>query len=189
MRHGEHPLAHRHGREHTIHEVRCLFGHAPPAAARAEAASFAREWHQALEGAVAAADPREAPAQGPTAEELAELALDEAGHAGAVRGGGRLGEEALEVRAHDMLEQSPRSGARLVGAKQHGEAEPASCRRAECQAITAAPLLNRSAPAALETSVQRPVAEHVGLAGRSPAASAEGRGPAAPDSPAGTPGP
>jgi hypothetical protein len=37
--------------------------------------------------------------------------------------------------------------------------------------------------------VQRPVAEHVGLAGRSPAASAEGPGPAAPDSPAGTPRP
>jgi len=49
----------------------------------------------------------EAPAERAAAEEVPELALGEARHPDAVGGSGRLREETLEVRAHDLVETVP----------------------------------------------------------------------------------
>src|SRR4029453_9016033 len=94
--------------------MRRLFGHAAAAAARAEAPPFAREGHQALEGTRAAGHAREAAGERAAAEEVAELALDEARHAGAVGGGGHLCEEVFEVGADDPLQHSARCSGRLL---------------------------------------------------------------------------
>ena len=64
----------------------------------------------------------EAPAERAAAEEVPELALGEARHPDAVGGSGRLREETLEVRAHDLVAVPPfgRSGcltlASVIGA-------------------------------------------------------------------------
>jgi hypothetical protein len=71
-------------------EVRRLLGHAPAAAARTDRPGLARERDEAFEATRLAAHPREAPLELPAAQEVAELALDEAGEAGAVGGGGRF---------------------------------------------------------------------------------------------------
>jgi len=96
VRHGEHPLAHRHPRQDCVDEVRRLLGHAAPAAARTDRAGFAREWEEAFEATRVAPHPGEAPLELAAAEEVAELALDEAGQADAVGGGDGLREEAVE---------------------------------------------------------------------------------------------
>src|SRR5438093_1606241 len=80
----EHPLAHRDVREDTIDQVCRLLRHAAAATTRTEAASFAREGHEALVGAVVAPHAREAPREHTARQELPELALDETGKAPAV---------------------------------------------------------------------------------------------------------
>ena len=90
------------GRQHGLDEVHRLLGHAPAAAARADRARFTGERHEALEPARVAPNAGEAPAERDAAEEVAELALDETRHACAVAGGGRLREEALEVRGSSV---------------------------------------------------------------------------------------
>src|SRR5213596_2333058 len=52
VRQGEHPLAHGNARQDMIDEVGGLLRHTPPATAGTEAASLARERHEALERAV-----------------------------------------------------------------------------------------------------------------------------------------
>ena len=71
------------------------FSHPSPSTARTEAAPLAGEGQEALEGAVGAAQPREAVGQDPAREELAELLLDEAGQAVAVAPVGGLLQEGL----------------------------------------------------------------------------------------------
>ena len=102
--------------------MRRLLGHAPAAAARADGACLTGEWDEAFEPAGVTPHTGEAPVERAAAEEIAELALDEARHACALGGGGRLREETLEVRAHDLVAVPPfgRSGcltlASVIGA-------------------------------------------------------------------------
>jgi hypothetical protein len=85
------PLAHGHIGQHVVHQVRRAFGHATPAAPRAEPSALVREGNQALGVARATLEPGEAagqpgsPPRGlcvvgwepPAAEERAELVVDE----------------------------------------------------------------------------------------------------------------
>ena len=131
VRHGEHPLAHRDERQHGLDEVRRLLGHAPAATARADGARLTRERNEALEPARVAPHAGEASVERAAAEEVAELALDEARHARAVAGGGRLREKALEVCAHDPVEHRRRRRPWLVDPREHAGAQPMPCRRLE----------------------------------------------------------
>ncbi len=119
VRHGKHPLADRDERQHRLDEVCCLLGHPPAAAARADGPGLTGERDQALERAVVAPHATEAPPEIAAAQDVAELALDEARHAGAVGGGGRLVEEAREVRPHDLVEHRPCGRPWLVDSRQH----------------------------------------------------------------------
>ena len=131
VRHGEHPLAHGDEGQGGLDEVRCLLGHAPATAARADGACLTGEWDEAFEPAGVTPHTGEAPVERAAAEEIAELALDEARHACALGGGGRLREETLEVRAHDLVEHRPRWRPWLVDPRQHAGAQPMPCRRLE----------------------------------------------------------
>jgi hypothetical protein len=77
VRQAQHPLAHWDMRQDAIHETRGTLGHAPPSAARTEAAALARERNQPLESAVTTAEPCEAMRQDAAREEIPELSLDE----------------------------------------------------------------------------------------------------------------
>jgi hypothetical protein len=111
----QHPLAQRHGRQHAIDEVRRPFGHAPAAAARAEAPALAREGHEALEAAARAAQAREAVGEHAAGEKGAQLALDERRHAAAVAvcAGGL--QELLQMVAHHGVQDAGGGGAGVVG--------------------------------------------------------------------------
>ena len=153
VRHGEHPLAYGDEGQDGVDEVRRLLGHAPAAAARADGACLTGERDEALEPAGVAPHAGEAAGEDPAAEEVAELALDEARHACAVAGGGRLREKAVEVRAHDSVEHRPRRRPWLVDPRQHAGAR-----------ANAVPPFGRSAPRAREPDrrdarprVQRPM--------------------------------
>ena len=77
------------------------------------------------------------PIERAAAEDVAELALDEARHPGAVGGLGCLRQEALEVRAHDVVEHRPRRRTWLVDPRQHAGAQPMPCRRSDGQGASA----------------------------------------------------
>src|SRR5439155_14564675 len=104
VRQGEHPLAQGNARQDVIDEVGGLLRHAAAATAGTEAASLARERHEALERAVLAPNPCEASAERSARQELAELALDEAGEAAAVGAVSSLAQEGLQVLADDAME-------------------------------------------------------------------------------------
>ena len=120
MRHREDPLAHGHTRQHLVHEVRRLLAHASTAAAGAEPAPLAGERHESFVSAVAAAHPREAARKHATREELPELLLHEARHAGAVGALGRVAEKGLEMVADQPVEDRALRAARLVRVDGHG---------------------------------------------------------------------
>jgi hypothetical protein len=97
VRQAQHPLAHGHPRQHPVHQPSRALGHAPAAAARAEAPPLARKRHQPLERALRASQAREAVRQDPARQEVAELLLHEGRQRHAVRlPPGRL-EEGVEV--------------------------------------------------------------------------------------------
>ncbi|HZB77445.1 MAG TPA: hypothetical protein VE526_14530 [Solirubrobacteraceae bacterium] len=97
VRQAQHPLAHGHPRQHSVDQPGRALGHAPAAAARAEAPPLARERHQPLERAFRAPQAREAVRQDPAGQEVAELLLHEGRQRHAVRlPPGRL-EEGVEV--------------------------------------------------------------------------------------------
>jgi hypothetical protein len=77
-------------------------------------AGFAREREEAFEATRVAPHPGEAPLELAAAEEVAELALDEAGQADAVGGGDGLREEAVEVRSHHLVQHRVCRRARRV---------------------------------------------------------------------------
>jgi hypothetical protein len=89
-----------------------------------------------LERAVAAADAGEAAAQRPAARERSEFALDEAGHAGAVGRGSRLGEDTLQVLTDDVVKDVP---ARCAARRRQTARGQSQCRTStfECQPIRA----------------------------------------------------
>jgi hypothetical protein len=107
--------------------VGSLRRHLPAAAARAEAAAFAGEGDESLEGAVAAPYSREAAGEDATREELAELALDEARQPDAIRPLGCGAQKVLEVVANDAVEDALLGGAGLIRADAHAT-KPAACR-------------------------------------------------------------
>ena len=88
--HGEYPLPDGDERQHGIDEARGLLRHPPAAATGTDGSRLTGERDQALEGAAVAPHATEAAAEIPAAEEVTELALDEARHAHPVGGAGRL---------------------------------------------------------------------------------------------------
>ena len=72
----QHPLAHRHLRDHVIDQVRGALRHAPRAARGAKPASFAREGDQLLMAAVPTAQPQEAVGENAAVEKVVELVFD-----------------------------------------------------------------------------------------------------------------
>jgi len=103
----------------VIDETCRLLRHAAAAAARTKAASFARERYEALERAVLAPNPREPSAERSTRQELAELALDEAGKSAAVGAVGGLAQEGFQVLAHDAMEDGALRGPGLIRGDGH----------------------------------------------------------------------
>jgi hypothetical protein len=77
MGQAQHPLAYRNMRQDAVYETRGALGHAPAAAARAEAAALAGKGHEPLEGALPTAEPRKAMRQHAAREEIPELLLHE----------------------------------------------------------------------------------------------------------------
>ena len=105
VRDGEDPLAHGKPSQDIIDEMGGALVHAPAGAGGAPAAPLAGERHESLEPTAVAAEPRE-PASGMTAgDELSELALDEAGNAGACTLADFV-EEVLELGAHDLVQDA-----------------------------------------------------------------------------------
>lgn len=119
VRHAQHPLAHGDVRENLVDEVCRLLRHVPPAAARTEAPALAGEWDEPLEGAGSAAHAGEATGQDPAAEELSRLALDERREPVTVGTRCDLGEEGLEVIAHDAVQQALLARAGRVSEPEH----------------------------------------------------------------------
>ena len=97
IRYRQHPLPHRHPRQHIIHQMRGALGHAAAPAARAEAAALAGKRHQVIDRAVLAAKPRHAAREHAAHQELPELALDELGEADTIAGLDRRAQEGLQV--------------------------------------------------------------------------------------------
>jgi hypothetical protein len=91
-----------------------LLRHATAAAARTEPASLTRERHEALEGAALAPNACEASTERSTRQELAELALDEAGKAAAVAALGGLAQEGFEIVADDAMKDGVLRGPGLI---------------------------------------------------------------------------
>ncbi len=77
VRQTEDPLAHGHTRQHVVDEAGGGLGHAPAAAARAEATALAGERHKPLERAIVAAEAREAVRQHTASQEVPELLFHE----------------------------------------------------------------------------------------------------------------
>ena len=123
----EHPLAHRDVREDVIDQVCRLLRHAAAATTRTEAASFAREGHEALVGAVVAPHAREASAERAAGQELPELALDETGKAPAVGAVGDLAQERFQVVADDAMEDRALRGPGLIRGGAHGRRASEAC--------------------------------------------------------------
>ncbi len=161
VRHGEDPLPHRHDGQHGVDEVRGLLRHAPAATARTDGPRFTGERDEALEGAVVAPDAAKTPAERPAPEDVPELALDEGRDPGAVGRRGRLVEEAVEVRAHDLVEHRPGRRPRRVDSGEHAEAQPRPCRRSEGDGASASGPERRScgSRAATGTETQYPFDE------------------------------
>ena len=94
-----HPLAHRHVRDDTGHQVRCRLRHPPRAARGAQAAPLAAERQQLVVPALAAAQPQKPVGQDAALEEGVELVSDEPGQLGAGAGLG-MGDEAGRMLLH-----------------------------------------------------------------------------------------
>jgi hypothetical protein len=98
--------------KHGVNEMRGQPRHPPPATTRTEAASFARERHETLEGAGFASHACEASAERAAREELPELALDKAREPATVGAFANLAQEGLQVLADDAMEDGAvRAGA------------------------------------------------------------------------------
>ena len=110
----QHPLPHVDARETAVDEPGGALGHAPAAAARAEATPFARERDEPLEGAVAAPKAREAVCRHAARQEIAELLLHEFGQAravGVLRGGI---EERIQMLVHHAVQHAALTVARSI---------------------------------------------------------------------------
>jgi len=123
MRQAQHPLAYRHMWQDAVHEARGALGHAPAAAARAEATALAGEGHQPLEGAVATAEAREAVCQDAAREEVSELLLHECRHGVAIGVLRRHLQERLQMLVDHAVQHTVLGGAGLISDKAVGHAD------------------------------------------------------------------
>ena len=108
---GEHPLAHRDGRNHVVHQVGGTLGHPPAPAARTEPPALAGERDQALERALRAAHASKAVGQHSAGQELTKLPRDKLRQAGPVGGGAQ---ELVQVIPDDPIEYARFRVTRLV---------------------------------------------------------------------------
>jgi len=114
IRYRQHPLPHRHPRQHLIHQMRGPLRHPPPAAARTEAAAFTRNRHQLLARAALALKARHAGLVHPAPQQLPELALDELRQARAVAGLRHRAQEGLQVFGDHLMEHGVLGVARTI---------------------------------------------------------------------------
>ena len=119
MREREHPLSHRNVWEDVVDEMRGAFGHAPPAAARAEPAAPAGEGHEPLGFAIAAPEPREAASPEATPQKRTELVVDEPRQTVAVAPSCGVGAERFDVLANNGVEHRSSRVPRSVLRKGH----------------------------------------------------------------------
>jgi hypothetical protein len=82
VRHGQHPLAHRHVRDHVFDEMRRCFCHTLAAAPRAESTALARERDHLILAAAAAVQANQPAREHAAVEKRAQLLLHEAWHSG-----------------------------------------------------------------------------------------------------------
>ena len=131
VRHAQHPLAHRHARQHVVDEAGRALRHAPAPAARAEATPFARERDEAFERALAAPQPGKAPLQYAAREKIPELLFDERRQPRPVGVVGRRVEEGFEVLVDHTIQDAVLGVSRSIlggDAETHG-GEIGSARR------------------------------------------------------------
>jgi len=114
VREREHELAHRHVRNHAIHEVRRAVRHAPTTAARADAARLARKCDKEIVATTVTSKPRKSVREDATTQVRAKLRLHVA-RKRALVGLPRLRQERFEMLPHDAIEHRLRGTARLVG--------------------------------------------------------------------------
>jgi len=118
----QHPLSHRHRREHVVHQVRGAFRHPAPGAARAGRPPFARKRDEPIQPTVITAKTRKAARQAPASQHLAKLLLDDPGQPFPVAQTGGLRAEALEVMADHLVHDALRRHPRLIGRRGLGHA-------------------------------------------------------------------
>jgi hypothetical protein len=156
----------------------------PPATARTEAPSLAREGHQALEGTAFASNAREPSAERAAGQELSELALDEPRQTAPIGVRGDLGAKGLQVLAHDPMEDGALHGPGLVAGGTHTRRpQPGACRPG---LAGKRPISRGWAATDGNASAQQPVARTGSRRRRSPARGAA-PGPATPPTPPGAP--
>jgi hypothetical protein len=114
VRQAQHPLAHGHPRQYLVDEADGALGHAPSAAARAEAPALAGEGDESLERTVGAPQAREAVHQHPAGQEVSELLLNELRQGGSVALAFGGLEEGLEVLVDHAVQHGVLSVARPV---------------------------------------------------------------------------
>ena len=79
MRHGQHPLAHRHVREHMVNEMRGALRHPAPATTGTDRSPPTRERHEPVKPAAAAVESGEAAGEPSAAQKAPKLLVDEPG--------------------------------------------------------------------------------------------------------------
>jgi hypothetical protein len=110
-------------RQDAVHETRRTLGHAPASAARAEAAAFAGEGHEPLEGAAPTAEPRKPMRQHAAREEIAELLLHELRQTVTVGVLRRRVQERFQVLVDHAVQHSVLGDAGLIPSKAVGHAD------------------------------------------------------------------
>ena len=111
----QHPLPHRHSREHAVDQVRGPLCHAPPATARTKRAPMTRKRDQPIEPTPRTPEPREASPERATSQKVTKLLFHEAGEARPVAEFSRLRQKRLKVFAHHLVQDARRGLPRLVG--------------------------------------------------------------------------
>lgn len=111
-RQGEHPLPHRHLRQHPVDKMRGGLGHTASAARAANASALARERHHAIAATLVAMHANQSVLRHPAGEEVAKRGLDQTRQ--------RMptlqccGKEAIEFLGDHLIKQHPLGASRLV---------------------------------------------------------------------------
>jgi len=116
--HHQHPLPHRHPRQHMVHQVRRGLGHPPGITRGTDGAGAAGERHQEVVATCRAPGSPEAMRQHATGEVLAEIPLHERGHPGSLELALLLERQPrFQVLAHDRVQHRALGPARAVPAR------------------------------------------------------------------------